>query len=71
VTVTDVSGVSFELFVTGVVFILLIGSFLSLGVLRLFQQRKRQGIIYLVLSVVSFFVMLWVVLTFFQEGHVS
>ncbi len=67
VTVVDVSNVPAGLFVTGVVFILLIGSFLSLGVLRLFQQRKRQGLTYLGLSVVSLVAMLAVVNIFFAE----
>ncbi|TJY44480.1 hypothetical protein E5161_03625 [Cohnella pontilimi] len=49
----DVSNVSPQLFIAGAVFILLIGSFLSMGVLRLFQQHKRQGIVYLALSALS------------------
>ena len=49
----DVKGVSPALFITGVVFILLIGSFLSLGVMRFFQERKKQGFMFLALSVVS------------------
>lgn len=50
----DVKDISVALFITGAIFILLIGSFLSLGVLRLFQERKRQGLMFLALSVVSF-----------------
>lgn len=42
-TVVNVSEVSAELFILGVVFILLIFSLLSLGVLRMFQQRFRAG----------------------------
>lgn len=49
----DIKGVSPALFITGVVFILLIGSFLSLGVLRFFQENKRQGFLFLALSAVS------------------
>jgi len=67
VTVVDVSNVSLEFFITGAVFILALGSFLSLGVLRLFQQRKRQGIIYLLLAVVTLLVMIWVFNTYFPE----
>ncbi|MDB4867187.1 MAG: hypothetical protein JWR03_1520 [Cohnella sp.] len=55
----DVSNVSPALFITGAVLIMLIGSFLSLGVLRLFQQRKRQGSLYMVLSAVSLLVLIW------------
>lgn len=59
--ITDVSSVSPGLFITGIIFILLVGSLLSLGVLRMFQQRKRQGSLYFVGSVVSFVAMLFVV----------
>ncbi|GIO11843.1 hypothetical protein J19TS2_13980 [Cohnella xylanilytica] len=58
---TDVSNVSPGLFVTGVIFILLVGSLLSLGVLRFFQQRKRQGSLFMVGSVLSFVAMVLVV----------
>jgi len=67
VTVVDVSNVSLEFFVTGALFILALGSFLSLGVLRLFQQRRRQGIIYLLLFVVTLILMIWVFNTYFPE----
>jgi hypothetical protein len=65
VEVTDVSNVSAGLFVTGALFILAIGSFLSLGVLRFFQQRKGQGGAYLALSALSLIAMIWVVNTWF------
>lgn len=65
VEMVDVSNVSPGLFVTGAVFILLIGSFLSLGVLRFFQLRKRQGGVYLGLSAVSLAAMIWIVDAFF------
>lgn len=42
------------LFITGAIFIMMVGSFLSLGVVRMFQQRKKQGFMYFALSVVSF-----------------
>ncbi|WP_276351997.1 hypothetical protein [Cohnella caldifontis] len=63
--ITDVSNVSAGLFVTGVIFILAIGSFLSLGVLRFFQQRKGQGGTYLALSALSLVAMIWIVNTWF------
>jgi len=66
VDITDVSGVSPGLFVAGVIFILLIGSFLSLGVLRFFQSKKSQGGMYLGLSAVSFVTMVLVVNTWFS-----
>lgn len=52
-SLVDVSDVSLPLFIGGSVFILLIGSFLSLGVLRMFQLRKRQGGLYFGLSALS------------------
>lgn len=58
-SLVNVSNVSPALFVTGVVFILLIGSFLSLGVLRFFQLRKRQGGLFLGLSVLSLVGLIW------------
>lgn len=58
---TDVSGVSAGLFIVGIVFILLVGGCLSIGVLRFFQQRKKQGVLYMAASVVSFVVMVLVV----------
>lgn len=61
----DVSNVSLGLFVTGAVFIMLVGSFLSLGVLRFFQLRKRQGGLYLGLSALSLATMIWVINTWF------
>jgi len=61
----DVSEVSAGLFVAGVIFIMLIGSFLSMGVLRFFQLKKRQGGIYLGLSAASFVAMVLVVNTWF------
>ena len=42
-TVTNVSDISADLFILGAVFILLIFSLLSLGILRMFQQRFRAG----------------------------
>lgn len=60
-TVTDVSKISADLFILGVVFILLIFSLLSLGVLRMFQQRFRAGWISFggaVVSAIVFFLIL-------------
>jgi hypothetical protein len=62
----DVSNVSPALFVTGIVFIMLIGSFLSLGVLRFFQLRKRQGFTFMALSAASFVGLILAVNTWFS-----
>lgn len=66
VDLVDVSAVSPKLFITGIIFILLIGSFLSLGVLKFFQLKKRQGSLYMVLSVLSFAGLILVVNTWFD-----
>jgi len=65
VSLVNVEDVSPALFITGVIFILLIGSFLSLGVLRLFQANKRQGFMFLALSVVSVVALIFTVNTWF------
>ncbi|EXX86658.1 hypothetical protein BG53_05625 [Paenibacillus darwinianus] len=42
-TAVDISQVSAGLFITGAIFILLIFSLLSLGILRMFQLRFKAG----------------------------
>lgn len=42
-SLTDVSAISADLFVLGALFILLIFSLLSFGILRMFQLRFRAG----------------------------
>lgn len=49
----DVSEVSAGLFIVGVIFILLVGGLLSMGILRFFQTKKGQGWAYMVGSAVS------------------
>ncbi|MFD0670560.1 hypothetical protein [Cohnella sp. GCM10027633] len=61
----DIKDLSAALFITGALFILAIGSFLSLGVLRFFQENKRQGFMYLGLSVVSFVALVLTMNTWF------
>jgi len=65
VQLVDVSDVSAGLFIAGIIFIMLIGSFLSLGVLRFFQLKKKQGGVYLGLSAASVVAMVLVVNTWF------
>jgi hypothetical protein len=65
VELVDLSNVSLGLFVTGVIFILAIGSFLSLGALRFFQHRKGQGGMYMALSALSLVALIWIVNTWF------
>jgi len=54
VSLVDVSNVSAALFVLGAVFILLIFGLLSLGILRMFQQRFKYGWLCFGGAVVSF-----------------
>ncbi|WP_308858298.1 hypothetical protein [Paenibacillus sp. R14(2021)] len=49
----DVSQISAALFITGAIFIMLFFSLLSLGVLRMFQQRFRSGAYSFIGAVVS------------------
>lgn len=60
VTAVDISNVSADLFIFGVVFILLVFGLLSFGILRMFQQRYRDGWICFALAVVSFIVCMWI-----------
>ncbi|MFX3633628.1 MAG: hypothetical protein ACE3L7_25080 [Candidatus Pristimantibacillus sp.] len=55
-SLVDVSNISATLFILGVVFLLLIFGLLSLGLLRMFQQRFRAGWISLIGAVVSFII---------------
>ncbi|SEM74670.1 hypothetical protein [Paenibacillus sp. OV219] len=52
-TLVDVSQISAALFVLGAVFILLFFSLLSLGILKMFQQRFRAGVYSFIGAVVS------------------
>lgn len=58
VTLVDVSDISTSLFIIGVVFLLLIFGLLSLGILRMFQQRFRYGWVCFAGAVVSFIVLM-------------
>lgn len=52
-TLVDVSQISAALFIVGAVFIMLFFSLLSLGILKMFQQRFRAGIYSFAGAVVS------------------
>lgn len=49
----DLSHLTIEMFVMGVIFMLVTGFLFSFAILRLFQQRIKQGIIFFVLSGIS------------------
>lgn len=46
-TYVDTSGISARMFITVLLFLLVIAPLVSLGVLRLFQANKRAGLLYL------------------------
>ncbi|MFC4810010.1 hypothetical protein [Paenibacillus sp. GCM10023250] len=52
-TLVDVSQISAALFITGAIFILLFFGLLSLGVLKMFQLKYRQGWFSFIGAVVS------------------
>jgi hypothetical protein len=68
VSVVNVSDVSPALFTTGAIFLLLIGSLFSLGVLSFFQQRPKRGIRLLILGALTLAVMIFVMDRWFAEG---
>ncbi|RJE89918.1 hypothetical protein D3P07_06755 [Paenibacillus sp. 1011MAR3C5] len=59
-SLVDVSSVSPSLFILGVVFILLVFGLLSLGILRMFQQKFKYGWICFAGAIVSFSVFMYV-----------
>ncbi|GAA3405584.1 hypothetical protein ACFFNY_29485 [Paenibacillus hodogayensis] len=59
--VVNISGLEPDFFITVALFILFILSMLGMGVLRLFQQFKRSGILYIatgLVGIVAFVVVL-------------
>lgn len=62
----DVSGISASLFVVGIIFILLVGGLLSMGVLRFFQGTRGQGWLYMAGSAVSLVAFIAVVTRWFD-----
>ncbi|MCR2803143.1 hypothetical protein [Paenibacillus soyae] len=59
-SLVDVSSVSASLFILGVVFLLLIFGLLSLGILRMFQQKFKFGWFCFAGAIVSFSVFMFI-----------
>ncbi|MEK3881581.1 hypothetical protein [Paenibacillus sp. PL2-23] len=59
-SLVDVSSVSASLFILGVVFLLLIFGLLSLGILRMFQQKFRTGWFCFAGAIISFSVFMFI-----------
>ncbi|WP_084508854.1 hypothetical protein [Paenibacillus assamensis] len=57
-TYVDISTISPQLFVTVLFFLLIVCPLVSLGIVRFFQQRVKQGIIYITTALVSYIVFL-------------
>ncbi|EPY07258.1 hypothetical protein AZ66_19355 [Paenibacillus sp. E194] len=57
-TYVDISSISPQLFVTILFFLLIVCPLLSLGVVRLFQQRIKVGITYIASALVSYVIFL-------------
>lgn len=59
-TYVDISSISPQLFVTILFFLLIVCPLLSLGVVRLFQQRIKVGITYISSAIISYVIFLLV-----------
>ncbi|MDG0873886.1 hypothetical protein L3476_25415 [Paenibacillus thiaminolyticus] len=57
-TYVDISSISPQLFVTVLFFLLIVCPLVSLGIVRLFQQRVKIGITYIASAIVSYIVFL-------------
>lgn len=64
-TIVDISSIDPSLFITIAVFLLVICPLLSMGVLRLFQQKKRAGLTYIGSSIVGYIIFIIVIKEFF------
>ncbi|WP_314591949.1 hypothetical protein [Paenibacillus terrigena] len=64
-TIVDISQIDASLFITIAVFLMVICPLLSLGVLRLFQERKRAGLTYIWGSIAGYIIFLVVIKLFF------
>ncbi|MFK7695493.1 hypothetical protein [Paenibacillus sp. HJGM_3] len=57
----DIGGIEPKFFATSAIFILLILSLLSMGILRTFQQRVRPAVVFFVLSAASLVLFIWII----------
>ncbi|WP_178022003.1 hypothetical protein [uncultured Paenibacillus sp.] len=55
-TIVNISDISVELFIAVMFFLLIVAPLVSLGVLRLFQGRKRSGFTLIGSGVLGYFV---------------
>lgn len=64
-TYVDTSDISAQMFITVLLFLLIIAPLISLGVLRFFQAQKKSGFI-LIGSGLAVYVLFQVITSFFQ-----
>ncbi|MGG6313972.1 hypothetical protein [Paenibacillus macerans] len=55
-TIVNISDISVELFIAVMFFLLIIAPLVSLGVLRLFQGRKKSGLSLIGSGIVGYFI---------------
>lgn len=55
-TIVDLSDISIELFIAVMLFLLIIAPLISLGILRLFQGKKRVGLGLIGSGVIGYFI---------------
>lgn len=59
VTYVDTSDISAAMFITVLLFLIIIAPLISLGILRLFQGKKKQALKYILLGVATYFIFQW------------
>lgn len=64
-TIVDTSDISIELFLTVMIFLLIIAPLVSLGVMRLFQGKKKAGLSLIGGSIATYLVF-QIVVSFFS-----
>ncbi|WP_195574227.1 hypothetical protein [Paenibacillus sp. 1001270B_150601_E10] len=53
-TYVDISSISPQLFVTVLFFLLIVCPLVSLGIVRLFQQKTKTGVTYIASAIISY-----------------
>ena len=64
-TYVDTSDISAKMFITVLLLLLIIAPLISLGVLRLFQSRKKSGLM-LIISGIAVYVVFQIIMSFTQ-----
>lgn len=58
-TYVDTSDISAAMFITVLLFLIIIAPLISLGILRLFQGKKKQALRYILSGVATYFIFQW------------